>query len=50
MTITRERPTTEDLASLLLLQQETEEIRDDNYYVARANRFLAAMEVKDDTE
>ena len=49
MTITRERPTVEDLARLLLQQEE--ESHDHIYYQNLAQRFLAATkEVEDDTE
>lgn len=46
MTITRERPTVEDLARLLL-QQEEEKDHDAAYYLALADQFLAAEEVED---
>ena len=47
MAVTRERPTVEDLASLLL-KQETKKKHDRAYYLALAESFLAAIEVEED--
>ena len=47
MAVTRERPTIEDLAGLLL-EQEPEEKHDDTYFRALADQFRAATEVEED--